>query len=585
MRQTLRELWPYVWRRRRTFALGVLMLVLKDALGAVRPLVLRDGVDTVGGGLTTGGQVVNSLVWFLALLLVLSALKGVFQYHMRVLLIGVSRDLEYEIRNRLFDRLVRLDASFYARQRTGDIMARATNDLEAVRGMVGPGFMYWSETSLTFLFAFLVMMWTDWRLTLLALAPAPLVSVTVMYFGRWLHARHQEIQEKFSDMSSRVQESLAGLRVLRAYTQEQSEVRQFQQLNRDFVRRNLHLGVAQGLFMPLLETLIRLSFLIVLWIGGMRLLDGRITLGDFLMFNFYLGMLSWPMIALGWVVNLTQRGSASWKRLQGLMGEEPRIAAPEHPRQLAEPARGDIEFERVTVDYGGQRAISALSLQIPSGSVAALVGRTGSGKTTLANLVPRLLDPTSGVVRMDGVDLRELDPAALRARIGFVPQESFLFSATLAENIALGVPNASREAVARAASLAGLDPDLAAFPAGLDTMLGERGITLSGGQKQRTAIARAILRDPRVLVLDDALSAVDTDTEERLLANLSEVMRGRTTILIAHRVSTVRRADWIVVLDKGEIAEQGTHDELLTRDGFYADLCRKQALEEELEAI
>lgn len=579
MRELLRTAWPYLWRYRRGLALGFGALALKDAAAALTPLLIREGVDALTLGLR-----LERLVWFCAALLVLSAIKGVFQYWMRVILIGISRDIEYDLRNDLFTHLIRLSRDFYSRYRTGDLMARATNDLNAVRMMLGPGVMYWFETSLLFLLAIGAMLWVDWPLTLMALAPAPLVSVAVLLFGRVIHARFERIQKMFSDISSRVQENLAGARVVRAYVQEEAEMRRFEELNRRYIAENVKLARTSGLFSPMLQSLIGVTFLVVLWGGGMRLLEGKITLGTFLMFNTYMGLLIWPMIAFGWVVNLIQRGTASLKRIGEILRERPAIAAPPRPRALPEPVRGEIEFRGVHLRYGGTRVLNGVSFTIPAGAVVAIVGHTGSGKTSLVELIPRLIDPTEGAVLLDGVNLREFDPAELRRVIGFVPQETFLFSDTIAENIAFGVRDAGSGEVRRAAELAGLGPDIAAFPDGYQTVVGERGITLSGGQKQRTAIARAILRDPRVLILDDALSSVDTVTEERILTGLAQVARGRTTVLISHRVSTVRSAERIFVLDNGALAEQGTHEELLELGGYYADLYQKQLIEEELES-
>jgi len=576
MWQSLRTVRKYLWRYRAGLAIGGVCLVLKDLAQAGQPLLIRAAVDSFRGA-------PGAFVRFILYLIGLALFKGIFQYWMRVIIIGISRDIEFDLRNDLFAHLVRLSPDYYARTRTGDIMARATNDLNAVRMMLGPGVMYWFETSLTFLLAIVIMVSVDWRLAILAILPAPAVSFAVIFFGRRIHERFERIQGMFSDISSRVQENLSGVRMIRAFVQEQAEMRRFEELNRAYIKENIKLVRLQGLFEPLLEALIGMTFLVVLWAGGGQVLAGRISLGSFVMFNTYMGMLVWPMIAFGWVVNLTQRGGASLARINEILHERPSIAAP--VGQVAELAQvaGDIEFRETVVDYPTGTALSGIDLHIPAGTTLAVVGHTGSGKSTLVQLIPRLLDPTAGAVLLDGVDLRRLDPEELRRHIGLVPQETFLFSATIAENIAFGVPNASAEEVCHAAEMAGLAGDIEGFPQGYQTMVGERGITLSGGQKQRTAIARALLRDPRILILDDALSAVDTLTEERILTHLAGVMKGRTVILISHRVSTVRQADRIVVLERGQIVEQGTHGELVAAGGYYADLTQKQMLEEELE--
>jgi len=502
---------------------------------------------------------------------------------MRVILIGLSRDIEFDLRNDLFSHIVTLSQDFYGKYRTGDIMARATNDLNAVRMMLGPGIMYFTETFFTAVFLIGVMLSVDWRLTLLCLIPAPLVSVAVILFGRKIHDRFETIQKMFSDISSRVQENLSGVRVIRAYAQENAEIRKFELLNQDYVVENIRLARLSAFFMPLLQALIGCGFLIVLLAGGYQLLAHRISLGSFVLFNTYMGMLIWPMIALGWVVNLMQRGTASWSRIMELMHEKPSIQR----RNFVEPneVKGELRFDDVEMQYPAGAALRNINLEIPAGATVAIVGHTGSGKSTLVNLIPRLMDPTRGSVFLDGVDLRDLDPEWLRRQIGFVPQETFLFSATLAENIAWGVDHATDDEIADAAELAGLAPDIATFPAGYGTIIGERGITLSGGQKQRVAIARAVLRNPKILILDDALASVDTLTEERILTGLAAVMRGRTTILISHRVSTVQSASQIFVIEHGEVAEQGTHSQLIRNGGYYAELYQKQLLEEELEAI
>jgi ATP-binding cassette subfamily B protein len=576
MWESLHTVRKYLWRYRRGMALGGLCLVMKDLTQALQPLMIRGAVDSFRSG--------AAFVRFAGYLVGLALLKGIFQYWMRVILIGASRDIEFDLRNDLFAHLIRLSPEYYARTRTGDIMARATNDLNAVRMMLGPGVMYWFETSLTFILAIAIMTRVDWRLALFAVMPAPAVSLAVILFGRVIHDRFEKIQAMFSDISSRVQENLAGVRMIRAFVQEKAEMRRFEELNRAYIAQNIRLVRVQGLFQPLLEALIGITFLVVLWVGGLQVLAGRISLGSFVMFNTYMGMLVWPMIALGWVVNLMQRGSASLQRINQILREQPSIAAPPDAVSLG-TVRGEIEFRGVTVDYPSGAALRAIDLRIQAGTTLAVVGHTGSGKSTLVNLLPRLFDPTEGAVLLDGIDLRRVDPAELRRQIGFVPQETFLFSATLAGNIAFGVEGATPEGIRRAAEMAGLAGDIEGFPLGYETLVGERGITLSGGQKQRTAIARALLREPRILILDDALSAVDTQTEERILTHLAGVMRGRTVILISHRVSTVRQADAIVVLEHGEIVERGTHEELVEAGGYYAALCQKQMLEEELEAI
>jgi ATP-binding cassette subfamily B multidrug efflux pump len=579
MGSELRRILPYLLKYRRAWIFGLSSLILKDVFGAMLPLVIRSAIDAL-----TSGRSLRIITGFALLLLAVSLAKGLFQYWMRLILVGISRDVEYDIRNDLFRKLVTLSPRFFARSQTGDLMARATNDLNAVRMMLGPGVMYWTETSLTFVLAIAVMAWIDWRLMILAIIPAPLVSLNVIFFGRKIHARFEKIQALFSDISSRVQENLSGVRMIRAFAQEDAEMRKFEKLNQGYIKENLRLAKVEGVFDPLLEALIGLTFVAVLWAGGRQVLQHRISVGSFVMFNTYMSILVWPMIALGWVVNLTQRGTASLKRILQIMDEKPDLAAPANPVSLTD-IKGEISFEGVTVDYVSGRALGPIDLAIEAGSTVAIVGRTGSGKTTLVNLIPRLMDPASGTVRVDGIDVKGCDPSDLRHLIGMVPQETFLFSATIAENIAFGVEDAGMQEIRHAAELAGIASDIEAFPNGYETIVGERGLTLSGGQKQRTAIARALIRQPRVLILDDALSSVDTMTEDRILSSLTHVLRGRTVILISHRVSTVRGADEIIVLDRGKVVERGTHEQLVARDGYYASLAQRQALEEALEVI
>ena len=579
LRRAASLLWPYLDRHHGKLWLGGFMLFSRSAVAAVWPWLLKQGVDAL-----TTRQPLSAIYWFAGAIVAFTILKGFLQYWMRVLIVGLSRDIEYDLRRDLFAKLLTLSSNFYARLRTGDIMARATSDLNAVRMMCGPGLMYQCETSVVLVIALVAMFSTDWVLALCAMLPTPFVTWTVIHYGRKIHDRYESIQETFSAITSRVEENLSGVRVVRAYADEPAELRRFAAMNEEFIAQNLDLTRETGLYSPLLEAIPSFSFLIVLWVGGWRVVNGQLTLGEFVMFQAYLNMLVWPLIAFGWVSNLIQRGKASLARLMEILDEEPLIQAPAAPRPLPQPLRGDLEFDAVTVRYGDHVALDRVSLRIPSGSTAAIVGHIGSGKTTLLNLVARMYDPQAGHVRLDGIDLREFDPAELRGEIAMVPQETFLFSDTIAANIALGSPQATRDEIERAARLAGLAPDLAEFPQGLDTSIGERGVTLSGGQRQRTAIARALLQDARVLILDDALSSVDTITEDRILHELAQLRAGRTTILVSHRVSTVRDADIIFVLAQGRVAEQGTHQDLLARGGYYADLHQKQLLEEELES-
>jgi ATP-binding cassette subfamily B protein len=515
---------------------------------------------------------------------------GCFRFLMRRIIIGASRDIEYDLRNDFFAHLQRLPLSYFQARRTGDLMSRATNDLNAVRMMIGPAVMYSASTLLTFVVGIILMLSIDAKLTLIALIPLPFVSVSVKYFGSAIHRRFEHIQAQLAEVSAVVQETLSGVRVVRAYCQEPAETQRFRRANLEYLERNRGLIRLQGMFFPSMSFFLGLGSLLVLWLGSREVIRHRLTLGEFVAFNAYLVMLSWPMIAFGWVTNMLQRGMASWKRMLEVLDVVPEIrdSAAAAPRPVAQ-IRGVIEVRDLTFAYDGTVVLEHVSLTIPAGQTAALVGVTGSGKSTLINLLPRLHDPPPGTVFIDGVDVREMPLSVLRGVIGFVPQEPFLFSDTIAENIAFGAPadvDSTRRLaeIQRAAAVARLDKDIADFPAGYDTTVGERGITLSGGQKQRTALARAVMIDPRILILDDALSAVDTYTEEEILSRLRGVMRQRTSIIVSHRISTVREADQIFVLDNGRIVQRGSHAELVAREGLYAELYRKQLLEEELAA-
>jgi ATP-binding cassette subfamily B protein len=517
--------------------------------------------------------------------LVNSAMSGFFLFLQRRILIGMSRHIEYDLRNDFYAALVNQPQSFFHEHRTGDLMARATNDLSAVRQMVGPMIMYGLQTLFVVVVIVPIIFTISWKLTLLLFVTMPLVSLTVKYFGQQVHTRFQQIQDFFAQITARAQENFTGVRVVRAYAQERAEIQAFNRLNYEYAQKNLGLVRIDALMRPLMTFLIGLGFVLIIWAGVPLAARGQLTVGQFTEFNMYLFRLIWPLIAIGYVVNLYQRGSASWKRMQAIATIEPAIADAPHVTTQP-PISGKIEFRDLTLRYHAdiEPVLQNINLTIQAGETVAFVGRTGSGKSTLVNLIPRILDAARGTVLIDDVSVCDYPLRQLRAAIGYVPQETFLFSNSLAKNIAFGADSAERESVERAAAIAGLETDVQDFPEGFDTLVGERGITLSGGQKQRTAIARAVLREPKILILDDALSSVDTYTEEKILSQLRDVMRQRTSLIVSHRVSTVRHADLICVLDGGRIVEQGTHDELLAFGGQYAELHERQLLEEELAA-
>jgi ATP-binding cassette, subfamily B, multidrug efflux pump len=521
------------------------------------------------------------------LLLLASGTKAIFQFLIRWGLIGISREIEFDLRNDLFKHLETLSHSFYQRTRTGDIMAKATNDLNAVRMLLGPGFMYTANTIVFTAFALGFMLHISYRLTFYAFLPLPVVSVVIQYFGRRIHERFERIQAMFSEISARAQENFSGVRIIRAYAQEEAEIASFETANREYIARSLKLVRLMGMLWPTLETMLGLAIVLVLWLGGREVLLGRMTVGQFTAFNTFMVQLTWPVIALGWVINIFQRGTASLVRISQLMNEKPEIVDAPNIRVPAagEQLAGNIEFRNLGFSYDGTPVLHDINLRIPAGSSLAIVGPTGSGKTTLVSLIPRIYDVEPGMVMIDGKSVRDYPLAFLRRNIGFVPQETFLFGETIRENVAFGVPDATDQDVRWAAEAANIAREIEDFPEQYKTIVGERGITLSGGQKQRTAIARALIRNPRILVLDDALSSVDTQTEDKILNHLREVMQGRTTIFISHRVSTVRNADRIAVLHRGRIVELGSHEELIARNGYYSDLYNKQLLEEELAEV
>jgi ATP-binding cassette subfamily B protein len=576
--KTLRPLLPYIKRYRWGYIAGTLCIFLTNGIQIMGPKVLGNAADALHEGVTH-----HKLLFYAGILLAIAVFKGIFQFLTRWIMIGISRDIEYDLRNDLFEKLEGLSYSYYQRNRTGDIMARATNDLSAVRNLLGPAIMYSANTIVLMTGALAFMISISPRLTLYTFLPLPAASILIQYFGRKIHDRFERIQAMFSDISARAQENFSGARLIRAYVQEEPEIHAFETENREYIRRSLKLVRLMGMLWPTLEFMLGCAIVLVLWFGGREVLSGRITVGQFVSFNAFMLQLTWPIIALGYVINLFQRGTASLKRLNEIMAEQPQIkdAAAAEDREI----EGMIEFRDLNFSYEGKQVLHDVNLTIPAGSSLAIVGPTGSGKTTLVDLIPRIYDAEPGTVLIDGRPIRDYSLASLRRSIGFVPQETFLFSDRIRENIALGVDSATQEQIRRSANAANIATDIEAFPEGYNTMVGERGITLSGGQKQRTAIARALIRNPRILILDDALSSVDTQTEDKILNHLRDVMQGRTTIFISHRVSTVRNADRIAVLHGGRIVELGTHDELLARNGYYSDLYGKQLLEEELAEV
>ncbi len=569
---------PYLERYRKGYVLGFGALLFSQAIGVTVPLIIKAGIDGLAQAV-----IPRKLLFYAGLVMSVALVKAVFQFWMRWILIGISRDVEYDLRNDLFAHLMRLSQRYYTETRTGDLMSKLTNDLNAVRNLVGPGIMYSASTLVVGISVVALMLHLDWRLTLLALAPMPLVSVLVKFFGQRIHDRFERIQAMYSDLTEKVRENLSGVRVVRAFCQEEAEMAQFDSMNQDFVEKNQRLIWISSFLWPALALLFALSFMLILVVGGRHVLQGVISLGTFTAFNVYLMYLIWPIIALGWVVNLLQRGLASLERLWTIFAARPDIDDREVARKPLTALRGEIQFRDLTFSYNGKPVLKNINLRIPAGRTVAIVGATGSGKSTLVSLVPRLCDAPAGAVLLDDVPIRHIPLQTLRQHIAFVPQETFLFSDTVSENIKFGTPGASNQEVERAADISNILPEIRDFPKGFETMVGERGLTLSGGQKQRTAIARAVIRDPRILILDDALSSVDTGTEERILSQLTDVMADRTTLLISHRVSTVQNADEIVVLHDGEIVERGSHEELLVLNGYYTELYNRQLIEEELE--
>jgi ATP-binding cassette, subfamily B, multidrug efflux pump len=576
MFERLKPLAPYLRRYWKSLVWGGVSTILYNVIKVLIPGVIGHAVDDMQHGLTQAKILHHALI-----LLLIAVASAVFLYITRQVVIGASREIEFDLRNDLFQNLERQSANFYHTHRTGDIMARTTNDLNAVRQLLGPAIMYSANTIVFTAAALPFMIHISPKLTLCAFMPMPIASVLVQYFGNRIHRRFERIQAMFSDISAKAQENFSGARLIRAFAQEEAEIASFETANLEYIKRSLYLVRLMAMLWPTLEFVLGLSLMITLLVGGHEVVSHRISVGQFTAFNVYMVQLTFPMIAVGWVVNLFQRGTASVVRIDELLKQQPDIA--DEPTAVAAAITGDIEFRNLSFAYpGGPPVLQNIDLRIPAGSSLAIVGPTGSGKSTLVGLIPRLHDTAPGEVLIDHQPIRHFTLAELRRNIGFVPQETFLFSETIHQNIAFGRPEASQEQVQDAAGIAHIGTEILEFPKGFETVVGERGVTLSGGQKQRTAIARAVIRDPRILILDDALASVDTYTEERILSGLRRGMEGRTTVFISHRISTARNADQIAVLVAGRIAELGTHEELIARNGYYTGLFEKQRLEEEL---
>jgi ATP-binding cassette, subfamily B, multidrug efflux pump len=568
----------YIFRYKSRWLWGILTVLLSTAFSMVSPWVLRQAINALQQTITT-----QKLVLYAVTIVVATIIQGIFLFYMRQTMIVASRKIEYDLRNDLFSHILRLDRPYFDKTPTGDIMAKMTNDLDAVRNMVGPGIMYFVTTVFTFSMAFILMVIINPKLTLVAFLPLPFITITTYILGREVHKRYIKIQEQYSTITTEVQENLSGIRVIKAYVQEENEIQRFGRLNRDYIKKNLQMVKIWGMIFPVVFGFAGLSIALVLWIGGNQVINKTGTLGDLVAFTAYLMLLLWPVAALGWVIGLYQRGMASMKRIAVIFNATPKIPTSQEGG-IKQAIQGKIEFRNLNFGYDEKDVLHDISLLIPAGKTVAVLGHTGSGKTSLISLIPRLYPIPRGMLFIDDVDINDLDLFNLRSQIGLVAQETFLFSQTIEDNISLG-GRSSKNIVGETASIASIAEDINGFPSGFQTLVGERGITLSGGQRQRTALARALAIGPKILILDDAFSSVDTATEENILTNLRQVMGNCTSLIISHRVSTVKNADLIVVLADGRIAESGTHGQLLAKSGLYALLHERQLIKQELEAL
>jgi len=570
----------YILKYKKRFFFGIVFVLLTNAVSMAAPWLLGYIIDSIRRGISFNGLLVLS-----GLFLAIALVQGVFRFFMRILMMGLSSMVEYDLRNDFFAHLQRLDQAYYTATKTGDLMARATNDLRALRGVLGHGIMYGLNTLVIFPLALILMINLNLKLTLLSLIPFPILVVSINRFGSLIHKIFEKVQEQFSVISAKAQENLSGIRIVKAYVRENYEIEEFKKLNREYVNRSKSLIKVWSFFFPMMRLLSGIALVIVLWYGGMQVIRGVLSLGEFVAFMSYLMMLIWPMIALGWVLTIFQRGAASMKRFKRILDVEPGISDDENTDCTITGIKGEIEFKDLSFSYNETPVLKNINLRIERGMTLGIIGPTGSGKTTLVSLIPRIFDCNENTLFIDGISVRKIPLAVLRENVGFVPQESFLFSETITENIGFSMEKIDEKNIREAAKISRISRDVEEFPRGYDTILGERGINLSGGQKQRTAISRAVVKNPAVIVLDDALSSVDTKTEEEILDNLKQFLKERTSIIVSHRISTIKDADLIVVLDEGEIIERGTHDELITKDGLYASIHRKQLLTQELEEI